>query len=159
MIEDLMIDSSKHIPWSNIAHTLAQISTNPKFLLKFAPDVPRGLQSVSNKFQVLACEFFLQAYTIWAHRQQKAGGIENAVKLGSICGEEIQACENWAHMFWAVFQWKLLQSDEAKEASTKGEVNNRRSRQSSEQGSQGRPVCPFFLPMASSQCSACLHYC
>lgn len=62
-------------------------------------------------------------------------------------------------MFWAVFQWKLLQSDEAKEASMKGEVNNRRSRQSSEQGSQGRTVRPFFLPVASSQCSACLHYC
>jgi hypothetical protein len=81
------------------------------------------------------------------------------VKLGSLCGEEIQARKNWAHMFWAVFQWKLLQSDEAKEASMKGEVNNWRSRQSSEQGSQGRPVCPFFLPVASSQCSACLHYC
>ncbi len=37
--------------------------------------------------------------------------------------------------------------------------HNRRSRQSSEQGSQGRPVCPFFLPVALSQCSACLHYC
>jgi hypothetical protein len=44
------------------------------------------------------------------------------VKLGSLCGGEIQARKNWAHMFWAVFQWKLLQSDEAKEASMKGEV-------------------------------------